>query len=871
MSRYWYQRGGDSLKTKLITEEMLEACQQKSLEVATYKQFVIKETWKTFLNGTIKMFADQRFREVDIESFIKLGMPTTMKQWRMGLMDKKAIPYVAASHKVAETLCDAVFAFEPARSLAEGVDKVILRKEYTNPSHVGFGQYRVYHKEPPLNNASIGSKYYNNSNCFKDIWSLLPLTAYLELFQWVAPFKGGLHWLKQFAKTDSRYMEPVFIAAIILAPVKKIVSCIMEIMSNNNMFSNSQVACKSTSEKNKKKTEIALLYWYTLRYLQVLSFYGPPKQLPLDPQKEKEKAEEANMEEILENDHKQKQKKKKGKASAKKGKENKQEKQSDPNDLYGFQVWIDDFMGGTPTFVEFGLLPMILYHMPREFIRWKEVYGEEGAPCISKKWDEDDDEEQDLVKPSREYWMPRDVMEEHVMRLSEDNSDDPDDPDYTDPDTMDQGCQESTGVVQSVADENDPNEEEEVDEFDSDGVHSYMNVFEPIKNPQYTEEVHVEIELECWNNGNDEEIDGSVDPGPGPEYSKFQPFDVSKDVHRSIRSLAAGNWTYKDRNDPSGQTELLIFDQVYNHKEWDPLFICQGMMNGVFDFTVADFHRPQQESKSNKVKHEEEVVEPLPKRPKFDDNDLTRIRMESSLYAGDIIDVDSQPMGDDDADISLDGLDEDPPLSPNEEFPTPMQEFHHTSEYGNTPGVHLLHRFMPGPSMIQHGPLFYTFPAQWMTNEWQYGRSEMMMTTGIQNQYCKFEYSLAFMLTIKTCFSFLYEHREENWAKQTLNGLNMILNAGLCCEDPYPQPGQQQYSRGFSMEFFNPDNPDNKDAPDRSHLNESQQNNPETSMQELFQQSNATGQHNIKGTLEQTNETAEDSTAKIETGETYRV
>ena len=99
----------------------------------------------------------------------------------------------------------------------------------------------------------------------------------------------------------------------------------------------------------------------------------------------------------------------------------------------------------------------------------------------------------------------------------------------------------------------------------------------------------------------------------------------------------------------------------------------------------------------------------------------------------------------------------------------------------------------------------------------------------------------------------------------------MILNAGLCCEDPYPQPGQQQYSRGFSMEFFNPDNPDNKDAPDRSHLNESQQNNPETSMQELFQQSIATGQHNIKGTLEQTNATAEDSTTKIETGEMYRV
>ena len=75
--------------------------------------------------------------------------------------------------------------------------------------------------------------------------------------------------LAAYAKLDEKYMDPNFIALIILAPVKEIVEILSKIMERDQIWK----IGGDTQSKNKNKEKIgkALRFWYTMCYMKALT------------------------------------------------------------------------------------------------------------------------------------------------------------------------------------------------------------------------------------------------------------------------------------------------------------------------------------------------------------------------------------------------------------------------------------------------------------------------------------------------------------------------------------------------------------------------------------------------------------------------
>jgi len=199
------------------------------------------------------------------------------------MFDRTLIPFVDMSYKTLEILAHAVTTVEPAcaivaRSDMDMDEQKILHMWTSKKERVGFGPNHFYGSKEPHNarkgeeltyRSIVATSPFKSSGFANLISATLP-----ELFLRVAPFRGGLEALSGYAKSDQRYMEPTFIAAIILAPVTKIVRVILTIMQENNLFF-APFKNKKLSLKNQVKVKKLLECWYTVRYLKILAKYQP--------------------------------------------------------------------------------------------------------------------------------------------------------------------------------------------------------------------------------------------------------------------------------------------------------------------------------------------------------------------------------------------------------------------------------------------------------------------------------------------------------------------------------------------------------------------------------------------------------------------
>ena len=75
----------DKYEKHFIGPDMLDIAKKKSKEAARNKRFVIDNTWKSFLSETITLIKeDSEINVVPVVTYLRLKMPTTMKEWNNG-------------------------------------------------------------------------------------------------------------------------------------------------------------------------------------------------------------------------------------------------------------------------------------------------------------------------------------------------------------------------------------------------------------------------------------------------------------------------------------------------------------------------------------------------------------------------------------------------------------------------------------------------------------------------------------------------------------------------------------------------------------------------------------------------------------------
>ena len=373
---------------------MLYTCRQKSSQIAKHKQYVIAETWATFIAENVTQLKQHiAFEPIHILDFMRIKLPRSMTYWAMDgdYFQRTKLHYVHMCHIVVETIVDNLFILLPLATYAQEMkykkEKLVSKMEISR--RVGFGTLGFYLREEPkkvkhdLEYSVLINRNLMDSSPFKAVFHHLAAAVIPELFSRVAPYEGGLEQLTEYTKADKRYMHPNFIAGIILAPVTRIVSIIMEIMDQQDLWEKPAkgldcIKCIKTINKNKVRIEILLKNFYTLRYLKTLCAHPPPLQI------------EHKNEEI----------------------------QKMQNNWFGFQELADKYLGTMPQTNDLGMLPVILYNLPREFERWHDHYGQEGKN----------------ISNMRRYWHPLPATSENLQALSEDISDEQSDGDYMDTD-----------------------------------------------------------------------------------------------------------------------------------------------------------------------------------------------------------------------------------------------------------------------------------------------------------------------------------------------------------------------------------------------------------------------------------------------------
>lgn len=140
--------------------------------------------------------------------------------------------------------------------------------------------------------------------------------------------------LAALSRTDERYMDPMFITGVILAPVTKIVRILVEILTAHDLIKK-VVTNNQVRKKNKIRIQRLLEHWYTMRYLKIL-VKSPTRHLP-------------NLHDDL------------------------VKLEEKP-----YMDMVTECLGNTNeavTVAMCGLLPLILVSLPKEFDRWKDCYG----------------------------------------------------------------------------------------------------------------------------------------------------------------------------------------------------------------------------------------------------------------------------------------------------------------------------------------------------------------------------------------------------------------------------------------------------------------------------------------------------------------
>jgi hypothetical protein len=118
---------------------------------------------------------------------------------------------------------------------------------------------------------SIARAYLRKNLVFAKCWNELEPHVYLDLVQTLAPFTHGLQILNDFAQqADRRYITPLFLANVVLAPINGILDSITSINKKQKL-----VDSRKNLEKQRHKLRLLFKYWYTYRYLQVLTKYAP--------------------------------------------------------------------------------------------------------------------------------------------------------------------------------------------------------------------------------------------------------------------------------------------------------------------------------------------------------------------------------------------------------------------------------------------------------------------------------------------------------------------------------------------------------------------------------------------------------------------
>jgi hypothetical protein len=240
---------------RVISSYMLQACEERSLEVTMSKTLYIEETWKTFIQNTVQSFIeDVHFSPISIEEFLQIQLPTRMKEgWTLGTGDmfrRDTIPFVNTCHYTIEKLVRAFYTYQPARQM---LTKLEIRQEdlmqaMNKSNRIGFGPVNFMHKGSPNSNGQIlTEKYFKDNNPFRQIWNDLAPMVLPELFLRTIPFEGGLNVLSEFAKNDMQYVDLLFIAFFVIAPVTDIVTTIMEIANEQNIFTSTLVDQNFTS------------------------------------------------------------------------------------------------------------------------------------------------------------------------------------------------------------------------------------------------------------------------------------------------------------------------------------------------------------------------------------------------------------------------------------------------------------------------------------------------------------------------------------------------------------------------------------------------------------------------------------------------
>jgi hypothetical protein len=135
----------------------------------------------------------------------------------------------------------------------------------------------------------------------------------------------------------------------------------------------------------------------------------------------------------------------------------------------------------------------------------------------------------------------------------------------------------TTMEMEIASDDDDSDETYETDRQESD-LYSEDEAYEKEQEDMF----NVDKEVMCENA---EEMDPTwytIPENPPPGCQKFVPFDVSLNLHPTIMAAAT--------HEQSSQ-----MDTFCNWPSWDPVYLIQGMMNGVFDFGVESFYSKVQE------------------------------------------------------------------------------------------------------------------------------------------------------------------------------------------------------------------------------------------------------------------------------------
>ena len=240
---------------RLISKQTLQFCKERSQHVAADKQLVIKENWKNYLQQTVDLFFDNssRYCPLTVAGFLAIRLPTSIHGWQnwdksVGKVKvRENNPYVDIWHTTLEILAKSFMTFQPALGLVQekGINKANLIASWKGNKEVQMGFGFAIHPFYPKEQTEAAAEWAYNKNTPITGFPQLAAAVYPELFLRVAPFKGGLDLLSRFAKSDARYMEPLFIAAFILVPVTNIVKQIMTIIQEKKLY-DENIKCQET-------------------------------------------------------------------------------------------------------------------------------------------------------------------------------------------------------------------------------------------------------------------------------------------------------------------------------------------------------------------------------------------------------------------------------------------------------------------------------------------------------------------------------------------------------------------------------------------------------------------------------------------------